>query len=256
MVLNRRTLMMQIASGAVTGIALPSFARTAAAAGMIKAIAFDAFPIFDPRPIAQACEQLFPGRGVELGNVWRTRQFEYQWLHALGGRYANFWDATQAALVFAADSLKLAMTDQQRDSLMQGYLQLNAWPDVKSALDTLRARGLKMVFLSNATTEILEAGIRNSGLQGSFDHVISTDRIRTFKPDPRAYQLGVDVLGLRKEEILFVAFAGWDVAGSKWFGYPTFWNNRQLATPEQLGAVPDASGNTLADLVAYLPTTL
>jgi 2-haloacid dehalogenase len=51
-----------------------------------------------------------------------------------------------------------------------------------------------------------------------FHHVISTDRIRSFKPDPRAYQLGFDVLGLRKEAILFVAFAGWDVAGSKWFG--------------------------------------
>jgi 2-haloacid dehalogenase len=89
-------------------------------------------------------------------------------------------------------------------------------------------------------------------LTGVFDHVISTDRIRSFKPDSRAYQLGVDVLGLRKEAILFVAFAGWDVAGSKWFGYPTYWNNRQNATSEQLGVTPDGTGESLNELVRFL----
>lgn len=252
MVLNRRTLVMQLASGAVMGAALSSFAQAAAATGTIKAVAFDAFPIFDPRPIVQSCERLFPGRGTELGNAWRTRQFEYQWLRALGGRYANFWDSTRDALLFAAASLNLAMTDQQRDALMQGYLQLKAWPDVMPALAALRSRGMRLAFLSNATTEILETGIRNAELQDVFEQVISTDRIRSFKPDPRAYQLGVDALRLKKEEILFVAFAGWDVAGAKWFGYPTYWNNRQSATPEQLDVTADASGATLNELVEYL----
>lgn len=253
MVLNRRMLLTQIASGAIAGIALPSFAQ--AAARKIKAIAFDAFPIFDPRPIVQTCERLFPGHGTELSNLWRTRQFEYQWLRALGGRYSDFWDTTRDALVFASASLSLAMTDQQRDTLMQGYLQINAWPDVKPALEVLRARGTTLAFLSNATTEILEAGIRNSALQNIFDHVISTDRIQSFKPEPRAYQLGVDVLGFKKEEILFVAFAGWDVAGAKWFGYPTYWNNRQSTKPEQLGVTPDGIGLTLDELVNHLQAT-
>jgi 2-haloacid dehalogenase len=98
----------------------------------------------------------------------------------------------------------------------------------------------------------LRAGIESSGLTGIFHHVISTDRIRSFKPDPRAYQLGVDVLGLRKEAILFVAFAGWDVAGSKWFGYPTYWNNRQNAISEQLGVNPDGTGESLIEVARFL----
>jgi 2-haloacid dehalogenase len=89
-------------------------------------------------------------------------------------------------------------------------------------------------------------------LTGIFHHVISTDPIRSFKPDRRAYQLGVDVLGLGKEAILFVAFAGWDVAGSKWFGYPTYWNNRQNATREQLGVTPDGTGESLNELARFL----
>jgi 2-haloacid dehalogenase len=135
---------------------------------------------------------------------------------------------------------------------MNGFLQLVAWPDVKPALQHLSKLGIKFAFLSNATSEVLNAGIAHSQLDGLFDAVISTDRIRTYKPDPRAYQLGVDVLGVVKEEILFVAFAGWDVAGAKWFGYPTFWNNRQGVAREQLSAEADAVGVTLTDLVAYV----
>ena len=135
---------------------------------------------------------------------------------------------------------------------MEGYLALKTWPDVPDALSGLKHSGRKLALLSNATAAILDAGIRNSGLYGVFDQVISTDRIKTFKPDPHAYQLGVDVLGLRKEEILFVAFAGWDAAGAKWFGYPTFWNNRQRASPEELDAPPDGTGESLADVARFL----
>src|SRR5262245_18936107 len=114
--LDRRTLLALLASGATGGISTLSLAQSSRTQ-RFKAIAFDAFPIFDPRPITQLCDQLYPGRGVELANVWRTRQFEYQWLRALGGRYANFWDATRDALVFAAESLKLALSQTQRDTL-------------------------------------------------------------------------------------------------------------------------------------------
>lgn len=54
---------------------------------------------------------------------------------------------------------------------------------------------------------------------------------------------------------MFVAFAGWDAAGAKWFGYPTFWNNRQGAAQEMLDAKPDGVGSTLTDLALFLSLT-
>ncbi len=218
----------------------------------VRALAFDAFAIFDARRIVRSCEAAFPGRGTELADVWRVRQFEYQWLRALAGTYADFWEVTQSALDFAAQSLQLELSSTRRATLMQEYLRLEAWPDVRDALAVLKQSGRQSIILSNATEPILTAGIRNSGLDGLFQHVISTDRIRSFKPDPRAYRLATDVVGLQKEEILFVAFAGWDVAGARWFGYPTFWNNRQNATAEQLNVAADGAGTSLADLVSYL----
>jgi 2-haloacid dehalogenase len=250
--IDRRTFLAIGASGLAAAVGSLAGSHQDSGWSQIKAVAFDAFPVFDSRPIFRACEEAFPGRGSDLSNAWRTRQFEYQWLRALAGEYEDFWQTTKSALDFAAHSLKLELSSSVRDSLMQGYLALRAWPDVPDALSELRRSGKQLALLSNVTPQILHAGIKSSGLTGIFHHVISTDRIRSFKPDPRAYQLGVDVLGLPKEAILFVAFAGWDVAGSKWFGYPTYWNNRQNATSEQLGVTPDGTGESLNELARFI----
>jgi 2-haloacid dehalogenase len=233
-------------------VVAPGRVSNAATLSKIKALAFDAFPILDPRPIFERAERLFPGKGVELSNTWRIRQFEYQWLRALAGQYADFWRATEDALVFAASTLKLDLPPEKRDQLMGEYLKLKAWPDVPSALQSLSQAGIRLALLSNATAAILEAGITNSELDGMFEHMLSTDSLRVYKPDPRAYQMAVDAFGLRREEIGFVPFAGWDVAGAKWFGYPTFWVNRLNVPLDEFGVAPDATGRTLAELVAFL----
>lgn len=249
----KRRDFLNLAAASLAAGALESAPPAYAAANpQIRAVAFDAFPIFDPRPVFALAEQLFPGKGNELGNAWRTRQFEYQWLRALSGHYSDFWQVTEDALVFAARMLKLDLTAEKRRELMGAYLALKAWPDVPPALQALRSAGLRLAFLSNATPKILDSGIRNSGLQGVFEHVLSTDAVRTYKPDPKAYRMGIDAFGLRREEIAFVAFAGWDVAGAKWFGYPTFWVNRMNLPLEELGAAPDATGGSLAELVDFV----
>lgn len=252
MPLNRREFLNLAAAGVVTGLMASSPLARAATSPKIKAIAFDAFPIFDPRPVFALAEQLFPGKGAELSNAWRTRQFEYQWLRALSGHYADFWQTTEDALVFSGEMLKLDLTSDKRKQLMDAYLELKAWPDALPALQSLKSDGIRLAFLSNATSKILDIGIKNAGLDGVFEHVLSTDKIKSYKPDPRAYQMAIDAFNLKREEILFVPFAGWDAAGAKSFGYTTFWVNRLNLPVEKLGVVPDAIGQNLTDLVAFV----
>ena len=64
--------------------------------------------------------------------------------------------------------------------------------------------------------------------------------------------MGIDAFGLSREEILFAAFGGWDAAGARSFGYPTFWVNRLNLPSEELGIAPDAIGADLRDLVRFL----
>jgi 2-haloacid dehalogenase len=238
--------------GALGGATIAAAAGTATRADPIRAVAFDAFAIFDPRPVFGGCEALFPGRGTDLAATWRTRLFEYQWLRALGGRYVDFEATAAAALDFAATTSKLQLSPEQRSTLLAGFQQLHAWPDVAASLAALKSRGLRIALLSNATPRMLAAGLKQSNLEAAFDEVISTDRARTFKPDPRAYRLGVELLRERKSSIAFVAFAGWDAAGARWFGYPTFWNNRMATPEENLDGMADASGASLDALVRWL----
>jgi 2-haloacid dehalogenase len=236
----------------LAGASEPRRRRAAAPPRPPRAVAFDAFAIFDPRPIGALAEELFPGKGTELTNAWRARQFEYQWLRALSERYADFWQTTQEALVFAARLLHLKLTPDARARLMQAYLRLETWPDVPAALRSLKEAGLRLAFLSNMTIGMLKTGIETAGLEGVFEHVLSTDAVMTYKPDPRAYRLATDAFGLPPDAVLFAAFAGWDAAGARWFGYPTFWVNRLGLPAEELGVTADATGPGLQELVDFV----
>ena len=247
-----RLLLLSFARLAAGTTFVPVNASGEAPAVPPKAIAFDGFPIIDPRPVSARAEEVFPGRGAALMQAWRTRQFEYTWLRTLSRRYADFWQVTQEALVVAAKASGLDLTTKTRDHLMQTFLELKVWPDVEAALRELKARGLRMAFLANPTEQMLEAPLRNSGLGGLLESPLSVDRVQAYKPDPRAYQMGLDAFGLRREEIVFAASASWDAAGAKAFGYTSFWVNREKLPVESLGVEPDGIGNGMADLVKFL----
>jgi 2-haloacid dehalogenase len=64
--------------------------------------------------------------------------------------------------------------------------------------------------------------------------------------------MAIEAFALEMEQILFVAFAGWDAAGAKSFGYTTFWANRWDSPAERLGSTPDGVGRSLDDLVVFV----
>ncbi len=98
---------------------------------------------------------------------------------------------------------------------------------------------------------MLRINARNNGLEGAFEY-LSTDKAEAFKPHPDAYNLGTAHYKIPKKNIAFCAFAAWDAAGAKWFGYPTVWVNRLNFSAEKLQATPDATGNTLQALTDFV----
>src|SRR5471032_3569584 len=159
---------------------------------------------------------------------------------------------TDEALAFAADAEKISIGADQRKQLLAGFLNLKAWTDVVPMLKNLKNRGLGLAPLTDFSLPMLEAGIKNSELAGVFDHLLSTDLVKAYKPDPRSYAMGIDAFGLQREEIAFVAFGGWDAAGAKTFGYPTFWANRFNVPTERLGVMPDITAPTFETLPNFV----
>lgn len=170
-------------------------------------------------------------------------------MRTLGGRYADFHHVTDEALRFAARSLALPLDDARRERLLATFLELDVWPDVAPVVDALRTAGLRLAFLSNLTPRMLDAPLARAGLGRAFEPHLTTDRVRAFKPDPRAYRMALDAFGAPREAIAFVASAGWDAAGARWFGFPTIWVNRQKLSAEELGVAADHTVAALPEIV-------
>jgi 2-haloacid dehalogenase len=250
--LHRREFLQFLLCGIVTSA--PSIRRANAeqARTPIRAIAFDGFAVFDPRPVAVLAEEIAPGHGTQLVAAWRSRQFEYQWLRTLGGRYTDFRRTSEDGLRFAARSLGLPLTDDARARLLDAQSTLVPWPDAGGTIRALRAARIRLAFVSNMTERMLEDGAQRAGFRGAFEHVLSTDRVRAAKPDPRAYRMALDAFELRRDQVAFVAFADWDAAGATWFGYPTVWTNRLTLPPDELDAQPALIAHNLVDVVEFV----
>jgi 2-haloacid dehalogenase len=233
------------------GTCLSTWIRFTGESVMVKALVFDAYgTLFDVRSVRSRCEEVFPGHGSELTGLWRTKQLEYTWLRSLMGKYEDFWQITQDGLVFACRSLGLVPSQDQITYLMQAYLTLSPFPEIAAALDALGS--LPCSILSNGTRKMLDSVVDNAGLKGRFQHVLSVDEVRTFKPSPVVYQLAETRLGVRREEIGFVSSNAWDVAGGKAFGFQAFWLNRQNAPAEVLGCEADRVIRTGTELVSVV----
>lgn len=250
--IDRRVFLAGSFGAVLWGQSLVATATDTRARKPIKAILFDAFPLFDPRIVGALAEGLYSEKAATLVQAWRTRQFEYQWLRVLGERYVDFLKIADDSLMFAARQSGLTLTSEGRAQLMDAYRNLEVWPDVQDVLPKLRALGISLGILSNMTSGALESGLARANLSSLFSHVLSTDRIKSYKPSRAAYQLGLQSLGLERDEILFVAYAGWDVAGAVWFGYPTYWLNRLGSVPEELDASPLGTGADLRSLLSFL----
>lgn len=251
--MSRRRFLQLVAGSSLLAATscLASAPAVRAGSRRIRAIAFDLFTLFDPRTIDRTAEAIVPGRGAALAETWRTRQFQYAWLHLGAGRYRDFAQLTEDALAYAmrAQGLELAAADRTR--LLRAYRTLDPWPDTARVLAALRARGLRLAPLANFTPGMIDELLVHAGLADAFDDRISTDLAHTYKPAPRAYQLAVERFGLARDEIAFAAFGGWDAAGATWFGLPTFWVNRFDVAAEQL-VEPVASGPDLEALARWL----
>lgn len=227
-------------------------AAQAQAAPRFKAVAFDYFVIFNPNSVVPAVEKEFPGKGIEFTTAWRAKQFEYGFLRSIAGKHEEFFKVTEDALVYAAEAMKLPLPPDARQRLLGAYLSLELWPDSAAALRKLKAAGLRIITIANFSPRMLRANAEGAGIVDLFDELLSTEVNGTYKPDPRAYALGMKRLGLKKEEIVFAAFGGWDAYGAKSFGYPTYWVNRFGLPVEKLGVEADATSNDIAGLIRFI----
>jgi 2-haloacid dehalogenase len=218
----------------------------------INACVFDAYgTLFDVHSAVGKHRERLGSIADQISAVWRTKQLEYTWLRSLMGHHADFWQVTRDALEYAFDMHDVTNSDLRKD-LIEAYLKLDCYPEVPQALSDLKDRGFEIAILSNGTPTMLEAAVKNSGLEEVIPKIFSVEKVGVFKPDPRVYQIAVDELNVKPEEIVFQSSNAWDAAGAAAFGFKVAWINRFGQNPERLPGKPDVEIMKLSELPELL----
>ena len=218
----------------------------------IRACVFDAYgTIFDFASAAARCPDIPEDKRGALTSMWRDKQLQYTWLRSLQGGYVDFWQVTGDALEFTLDSLGIA-TPALHERLMDLYLTLPAFPEVRETLLQLRRAGFATAILSNGSPSMLDTAVRGAGLLDLLDAVLSADSVQVFKTHPRVYQYGLQQLGMRAEQVSFQSSNAWDAFAASAFGMHVVWCNRYGQRRERLPGAPDHEVYTLAELPALL----
>ena len=130
----------------------------------------------------------------------------------------------------------------ERDEINKVWSRLEPWPDTVDGLARLRRRFVVST-LSNAGMSTMVEIVKRAGLP--FDAVLTAELAHTYKPSPVVYQLAVDYLGFRPDEILMVACHKYDLKAARAFGMRTAF----VARPLEFGpnAQPDIAREDWVD---------
>ncbi|OBI07183.1 haloacid dehalogenase, type II [Mycobacterium sp. E2462] len=151
---------------------------------------------------------------------WFAQLVMYSMTATFTQNYVDFATLAQGVLrmVGAAHSVSLGDDDQRR--LKAGLLTMPAHPDVAGGLTLLRDNGLRLITLTNSPPNPDgPTALQHSGLGEFFEHQLSVDACRAFKPAPVVYRYVCDTLGVAPGDCMMVAAHVWDVLGAQHVGY-------------------------------------
>jgi len=213
-----------------------------------KACIFDAYgTLFD---VNAACRELSLDVGdkwKDLANLWRLRQVEYTWLRNSMNEYIDFWEITSNALDYAMEVLDIH-DKKLREQLLELYLKLEAYPEVKEILQKLKDKNFGTGILSNGSTQMLDSAVKNAKIEDLLDVVISVEECKIYKPSSEVYDLVEKKTDIKKDNVTFFSSNAWDMHAAANYGFKTIWVNRFDGVLERLPGKPSAIVKTLNNI--------
>ena len=206
------------------------------------------------------------GIGNELGRLWpeqdvsvlRDRYHEIEPRVQLEGSIA-YRDVLRQALVLLAESEGLELAADEQSALADSLPRWPVFPEVPGALAELRARGWRLVPLSNTDADLLAASMEAIGVP--FDGTVVAGEIGSYKPAHGHWIVFSERFGADPDRHVHVAASLFhDIAPADELGLTAVWINRLAETsdlpraaelpdltrlPDTLDALvpPDASGS-------------
>jgi len=190
-------------------------------------LAFDVYgTLIDTHGVVYALRDVVGESAGAFSDTWRAKQLEYSFRRGLMRRYENFTVVTSQALDYCCEFYKVSLTDEQKGALLDVYRTLPAFDDVEDGLQSCAAAGCRLYAFSNGAAAAVETLLAAAGIREHFLDVVSTDEIRSFKPDPAVYAHFLQRAGVSGGDAWMISSNPFDVIGALSAGMQAAWIRR------------------------------
>jgi 2-haloacid dehalogenase len=222
-----------------------------------EALAFDMYgTLVDPVGIRTQLQRYLSDEALNVAKVWRRKQLEYTFLLTMMEQYEDFEQVTRKALDYALATGDQQLNQDQKDTLIAQYNDLERFDDVQPGLQRLKKAGYEMVVFSNGAPHMLEALMDAAELRSYFQGYVSVDEVKVYKPSPKVYQHVAHRLGRAVGEVRLVSSNPFDDIGAEAAGMRAAWVDRSGGLFDTLGEPPEIVVGTLTELAdALVPAT-
>lgn len=190
-------------------------------------LAFDVYgTLIDTAAIVSSLEKLAGDQAHSFSELWRAKQLEYSFRRGLMQNYQDFSVCTSTALDYCCAVYGMKLSRQERQALLESYQVLPAFPDVEQTLSNLRKSDCRIFAFSNGKPDDVITLLRQARIEKLLDGVISTDAIKSFKPNPAVYAYFLRQSAAVAAESWMVSGNPFDVIGAVSAGMKSVWVKR------------------------------
>lgn len=204
--------------------------------------------LFGLQPVAAALET--HGVPASTLDVFFTRLLRDGFALGATGVTRSFPVLGDAALSVVAPTLDA----EARDAVLAAFGELDAYSDVRPAVDRLLSVGVRVAALTNGSAANTAKLLDRNGLADAFELVMSVDEVGAWKPRPEPYHHALERLGLPGDRVAMVAVHAWDIHGAHSAGLLTGWASRLEGVYAPVFDAPDVRGRDLVEVVDELLT--
>lgn len=213
----------------------------------VRALTFDVFgTVVDWRTsIAEEGRRLGREKGIDVdwtafADAWRGK-YQPSLSRVRDGEvpWTNLDRLHRQSLEALLEEFAITGLDEtEKDYLNRAWHRLAPWPDTVPGLTRLKRRYI-LATLSNGNVALLVNMARHAGLP--WDAVLGAEVARHYKPQPQAYLVTAELLGLAPDECLMVAAHNDDLVMAASLGFRTAF----VCRPTEYG--PDQTSNREAE---------
>src|SRR5437588_3337609 len=206
-----------------------------------QALTFDCYgTMIDwEKGIFSALRPILEAHGKTIDDFALLKLYSELELKAEQGEFRKYREVLQSVVAGFGEQLGFKPSEEEIRSLPGSLPQWPPFPDTVAALKRLQTR-YKLAVISNIDDDLFAGS--EPKLQAQFDHVITAEQARSYKPSHNNFRLALKRLGLAPDHVLHVGQSLYhDVTPAKSLGIATVWENRPSPRPGA-GAARTADG--------------